>query len=156
MKLFLLRHGKASEAVENQKDFDRGLAKKGVKQSKKIGQFLTNYDIDYALVSSAKRTIETFDEVNKVLQIEEVYESQDLYLASALKMNEVINSHVTHKNILLVGHNFGISELVDYYTGIDVQLATGNLAMLEFDVQSTAHFSKFSGRLIEVISPKNI
>ncbi|MFK8044231.1 MAG: histidine phosphatase family protein [Crocinitomicaceae bacterium] len=156
MKLFLMRHGKAIEAIENQRDFDRGLAKKGKRQSKKMGEFLKNSDIDYALVSSAKRTVETFDEVNRVLQIDEVYESQDLYLATAHQISEVLNSHITHKNVLLVGHNYGISEVVDYYTGIDVQLGTGHIAIIEFDVQSSAHFSKFSGRLIEVVSPKNL
>lgn len=156
MKLFLLRHGKASEGVQNQKDFDRPLAPKGHKQCKKIGKFLKSEGINYAIVSSAKRTMETFDIVNTYLNIEEIYESKDLYLAQDVKINEVINAHVTHKDILVVGHNFGISELVYYYTGVDVVLATGELAIIEFDFQSTAHFSKQAGRLIEVISPKSL
>lgn len=156
MKLFLLRHGKAKEGVENQKDSKRQLAEKGHKQSKKIGKFLKDFDIKYALVSTAKRTMETFDDVNKYLNIEEVYESEDLYLASDKKINEVINTHITYHDILVVGHNFGISELVDYYTGIEIVLSTGNLAIIEFDVQSSAHFSQNAGRLIEVISPKTL
>lgn len=144
------------EGVENQKDFNRALAEKGYKQSKKIGKYLKSFKIEYAIVSSAKRTMETFDTVNEFLKIEEVYESEDLYLASDRKINEVINTHITHKDLLVVGHNFGISDLIEYYTGIDIVLATGHLAIIYFDVQSTAHFSKDAGRLIEVISPKTL
>ena len=156
MKLFLLRHGKAVENTVNQKDYDRGLSPKGLKQSKKIGKFLKNNEISYALISPSKRTQETFDIVNDYLKIEDVHKSEKLYLASSGQINEVINAHVTPNNVLLVGHNFGISELIDFYTGIDIILPTGTLAIIEFDAQSTAHFSQFSGRLLEVISPKNL
>ncbi|MDX1349706.1 MAG: histidine phosphatase family protein [Putridiphycobacter sp.] len=156
MKLFLLRHGKAKEGIDNQKDFDRGLAEKGFKQSKKIGKYLKNSGISYAIVSSAKRTMETFDSVNKYLNIEEVYESKDLYLASSETINNVINTHVTEKDVMVVGHNYGISDLVDFYTGIDITLSTGMVAIIEFDVQSSAHFSRYAGRLIEVITPKTL
>lgn len=156
MKLFLLRHGKAVQGFENQKDFDRDLADKGMKQSKKIGNYLRGNGIKYGLVSSANRTQQTFDILNKQLNIEEVYESPDLYLASAETINEVINSHVTGHDLVVVGHNFGISDLIDYYTGININLSTCMLAIIEFDTQSTAHFSRQGGRLLDVISPKDL
>ncbi|MFK8038445.1 MAG: histidine phosphatase family protein [Crocinitomicaceae bacterium] len=156
MKLFLLRHGKATEGFENQKDFDRVLAGKGKKQSKKIGSYLKDTDIKYGLVSPAKRTQQTFDIINEHINIESVYESPDLYLSSADVINDVINQHVTASDILVVGHNFGISDLVDFYTGININLSTCMLAIIEFDAQSTAHFSRQGGRLLEVISPKDL
>ncbi len=156
MKLFLLRHGKALESIENQKDYDRELSGKGLKQSKKIGKFLIGHDIAYALTSSAKRTMQTFDIVNDYINVEEMHDTKDLYLASSSKINDVINHHVTPKNILVVGHNFGLSELIDFYTDIDIVLSTGTLAIIEFDAQSTAHFTQSSGRLLEVVSPKNL
>ncbi len=156
MKLFLLRHGKAEQAVENQKDFDRSLNKKGEKQCKKIGKFLKNQGIEKIISSAAARTKESTKIVNKQLQIEDVSFDKTLYLASSTAINEVINNLVTAKTTLVVGHNFGISELIDYYTGNAVILSTGCMAIIEFDVTSSAHFGRFSGRLKEIISPKNL
>lgn len=156
MKLFLLRHGKAEQGVENQKDFNRILSEKGIKQSKKIGKYLKGGNINYGLVSPSNRTQETFDIVNDYLNIEETFESPDLYLASAETINETINRHVTGHDLIVVGHNFGISDLIDYYTDININLSTCMLAIIEFDTQSTAHFSRQGGRLLEVVSPKDL
>ncbi|MFD1552242.1 hypothetical protein DNU06_11585 [Putridiphycobacter roseus] len=156
MKLFLLRHGKAAQGVENQKDFDRPLNEKGEKQIKKIGKFLQNQGIEKIVSSSALRTKQTTKIVNKALEVEDVTFDKSLYLASSMDIHELINGLVTAKTMLVVGHNYGISELIDYYTGNAVVLSTGCMAIIEFDVTSSAHFSRFAGTLKEIVSPKNI
>jgi len=156
MKLFLLRHGKAVQGVENQTDFDRDLSDKGFKQSRKIGQFLINKGIDRIISSSAKRTVSTAETVNSFLNIKDLKLESELYLADYEFLFHYLSNLVSGDTILLVGHNFGISQLVDYYTGYTVALGTGHLAIIDFDVTSLSHFSKHSGRLIEIVSPKQL
>lgn len=156
MKLFVLRHGKAVRASENQYDVDRELSKKGIGQIEKMGQYLQGHDIGTILSSSAKRTLLTSLGVNKYLRIDDVHYQDDLYLASADIIHASISALNTSKDLLYVGHNFGISQLVTYYTGVPILLSTGMLAIIEFDFDSSGYFSMETGQLIDTIKPKLI
>ncbi len=154
MKLFILRHGKSVEIAENQYDVDRGLSKKGIKQIEKMGKYLHQSGIKSILSSSAKRTVLTTLGINKYLKLDNIVYEDELYLADA----HTIHNHITkldwREDMLFVGHNFGISQLVTFYTGEPTLLSTGMLAVVEFDFESSAFFSQDTGTLIETVKPK--
>ena len=156
MKLFILRHGKAVQASENQYDVDRELSKKGIKQIDKMGQYLTQFNIGTVLSSSAKRAALTTIGVNKYLKLDNITYEDELYLADTAVLHHHISSLKATNDLLFVGHNFGISQLVTYYTGEPILLSTGMLAILEFDAESSAYFSKETGTLIDAVKPKLI
>ncbi len=62
-EIFILRHAKSSWDNINLSDFERPLAQRGIKDTKKIFSFITdnNFNIDKVLCSSAVRAKETFD-----------------------------------------------------------------------------------------------
>ena len=156
MKLFILRHGKAVKNSENQYDVERDLSAKGFDQIEKIGNFLKKYDIKAILSSSAKRTVSTTEGVNKHLDLDYIVYEDDLYLSDVKTIHHYISKFSVTGDFLFVGHNFGISQLVTYYTGEPINLSTGMLAIVEFEVESPMYFSEDSGRLIDVINPKQL
>lgn len=158
MKLFLLRHGKAEENEGQKSDFERDLNKKGNKQINKIGQFLQNYsqEIDHILTSSAKRTMSTMQIMKDYIGVNSIQADKNLYLASVPTISLSISKQLNKGDLLYVGHNFGISQLVEYYTGHSVVLSTGSLAIIDFECESFQEIIQDSGILIEVINPKTL
>ena len=59
--LVLMRHAKSNWSGDLS-DFDRPLSERGVKSARALGKWLRENDLfpDFALVSAAKRTVETF------------------------------------------------------------------------------------------------
>ena len=68
--LVLMRHAKSnwSGALS---DFDRPLNPRGISTARVLGNWLRSNELlpDFALVSAAKRTVETFDELKNKLPI---------------------------------------------------------------------------------------
>lgn len=159
MKIFILRHGKAEEQSENQRDYDRALAPKGIKQIHKIGSFLqkNKVKIDKILSSTAKRTMETTEIVNTYLQCKNIATFEGLYLTDRLTILKYICESGEGDNLLLVGHNFGISEFVSEMINYPLTLSTGTL--VEIDVEFIENWKMCSfgmGKLIHHIPPKTL
>ena len=62
--LVLMRHAKSNWSGDLS-DFDRPLNSRGISSARALGNWLRSNDLlpDFALVSAAKRTVETFDEL---------------------------------------------------------------------------------------------
>lgn len=117
-RIYLVRHGKAEEGYDKP-DFERSLSEKGEKKTNKIADFLfsQNVKIDIMLVSMARRTHQTaqiiadkLDIPNSKIQIEKT-----LYLASTNEiLNEIFALSDQIENLMILGHNPGISSLAVY------------------------------------------
>jgi len=105
--LVLMRHAKSNWSGDLS-DFDRPLNERGIRSARVLGNWLRANDLlpDFALVSAAKRTVETFDE----LKINCRYEKKrKLYLAPSEEIFHQLRQ--VHANrLLLICHNPGISE----------------------------------------------
>lgn len=136
--LILLRHAKSSWKNPSLSDFDRPLNKRGIKDAPAMAELVRkkNIPLDLILSSTAKRTSETTKTFVKILDYKnEILFLDDLYLASSktiLSKIHLINE--VYKNILVVCHNPGITDLTNYIgdTIID-NIPTTGIAGFTFD-----------------------
>ncbi len=156
MQIFILRHGKAKDAIPNQKDFDRPLSGKGEKQINKIGKYIADKGITQIISSSAKRTTQTTEIANTYMDVKKVSFFEDLYLTDAATIKEKIADFAEDEKVLFVGHNFGISDFVGALTDQHVTLSTGMLAIVSLDIKDWSHLTFGLGHLDDIISPKTL
>ena len=155
LTLCLLRHGKAANPEGYEKDYDRPLSKKGIVQINQVGYFLKQegHCIDQIISSSALRTKETTQISNHYLGVPKVSFHDDLYLANRETILDVVMNTSEEKNILYVGHNFGISELATYFAGERISMTTGMLITIQFDTDNWKDIIKRNGVLKEYLQP---
>ena len=91
MKLFLMRHAEAQETRQID-DIFRELTNKGIKEAKEATKFLQNYQIDKILVSSAKRTMQTAEIIQKKLTYPNFEVLSELYASSASEIIKIISN----------------------------------------------------------------
>jgi phosphohistidine phosphatase len=120
--LFLLRHAKSSWKDASLSDFDRPLSNRGKQDAPLIArQFLKNkIEIDLIISSSARRTLETGKIFENVLRLtSKILKDDNLYYASSydmLKTITQINDNI--RNVIIVCHNPGITNLANYLSNI--------------------------------------
>ncbi|MFD1769676.1 SixA phosphatase family protein [Sphingobacterium suaedae] len=139
--LYIIRHAKAEEHGLAQKDFDRNLVDKGIERAKQTAEELKkrlphNHEKTMILASTANRAAQTaqiFCEVLGYPAADVVWEPR-IYEAHYLMLMKRINDvPARFSHVLLVGHNPGLSDFVDYVTNTYVNLKTSAIARLELD-----------------------
>lgn len=161
-KIYLIRHGKAEEGYDKS-DFERNLIEKGERKTKKTADFLfsQNVKIDLMLVSMAHRTQQTaqiiadkLDIPNSKIQIEKT-----LYLASTNGiLNEIFALNDQIENIMIVGHNPGISSLAVYLSNSeDVDwMPTSGVAAIEIKTDQWTEIPNAKSKLIFYKTPAKL
>jgi phosphohistidine phosphatase len=111
-RLILLRHGKAESVSATGGDFDRGLTDRGRRDSALMGRVLAEAGVtlDLALVSSARRAQETWEEVSRAFPDVRVDVSRGLYLAAREQLAAAVAAVGEGLNVIVVGHNPGLHE----------------------------------------------
>ncbi len=138
MKLILMRHGHAQEPTSmNQSDHDRPLTSRGKKEATVTAQWLRTKGIIPTMVvaSSAVRVQETLGEVLKEFPDLQVSTKSDLYMASP-KIYRAHLGKLGQGDVLMIGHNPGISALASDMSGQDVYFRTAEAMVLEFEDDS--------------------
>ena len=118
-KIYILRHAEAGWPA-GADDFQRPLSKQGEADAQQIVATLTdeNIDLDYVLSSSARRTRETLKPILTAWPELDVKYREDLYLASAGKLYEVLKALPAEvNNVLFVGHNPGLHGFLSFLVG---------------------------------------
>ena len=133
MKLHLLRHGKTHQQSDSGRDFDRKLNPKGIAQCELLGEYLADKLSDCETwCSAAKRTRETFSNVTKKIELNKVAMREDLYLCSRETLIEALWQRSGDSDLLIIGHNYGISDLATYLLDERIELRTGGYICIEF------------------------
>lgn len=147
-KLCLLRHSDAENLVNELSDFQRKLSKIG---KEKVRDFSLNYSnslvFDCVLCSTAYRTRETLE----LLAIKQIRSNHfdSLYLANInTLLTEIEKVPDTIKNLLVVGHNNGLSDLATFLTGNIVHLATCQMVEIQLEIENWSLIGKETGSLI--------
>lgn len=150
MKLHLLRHAKTNQISPTGKDFDRELLPKAYEQLQEFREFYTQnpFQVGHILCSSAVRTRQTLDQIKELFADVPLTFLNELYLASAGELLKIINALQSPEDILLIGHNEGISELASELSAAFILLKTCGLVSLEFPFESSAMVSKETGVLV--------
>lgn len=140
-QLVILRHGKAEQDTMAKDDYDRILTGRGNKNATDMGVFiLEKWGLpDLILSSSARRAHDTAILVAQSLGYpqEEIKTDQNLYFAPSRWILNVISKLPDEVNrCLYVGHNPGVTELVNDL-GIHLDnLPTASAACFDFNIDS--------------------
>ena len=127
--LTLFRHAKSSWDDAVPRDFDRPLNTRGEKAAFIMGIWAKRNGLtfDHVVASPAVRVIETIDQfVQGTGERIEPNWDRRIYLASSATLMDVLRDQSdAHKNLLMVGHNPGLEDLVfDFLRAVSHQLKT--------------------------------
>lgn len=144
--LLLLRHAKSSWDNDGLTDYERPLNDRGRRDAPRMGKLIRREGLtpDLVVASSAKRAATTaelvaleFSLASEILYTDKLYLAEpETYIALARQLNDEVNS------LMMVGHNPGIQELVDWLTGQDERMSTAALAYIRAPIEQ---WSKLAG-----------
>lgn len=139
-ELLLLRHGKTASSLEGD-DFNRPLKDSGKRNAQRVGAWLARNGLrpDLVLASPAERARVTAEKCCKVMGIgsADVVCDARLYLAGAERLQAILQElGDTAKRVLLVGHNPGLTLLLDTLTRDTSRNGNGSTGL---SVTSIAH-----------------
>ncbi len=159
--LLVLRHAKSSWKDSGVADFERPLNARGRRASDLIGRFIRKKKLnpDLVLSSNATRARETIGLVLESARlIVELRYDERLYLASADRLAEIISQIEDDRSqVMLVGHNPGMEELLPRLTGVVGRMPTGALAKIVLQVDRWTEVSDTrSGGLEWLVKPKDL
>lgn len=149
MLLHLLRHAKTNPNSSTGKDFDRELLPRGYAQIEELKKFFETNPIapKHILCSSAKRTRQTLAELQDLWPLAQIQFLDELYLASKQEILSAICALQTSGEILVVGHNEGLSELAIYLTDKALWLKTCGFVSLDLPFETSTYISADTGNV---------
>jgi phosphohistidine phosphatase len=137
-RLLLLRHGEAEAIATGGSDIERALTAQGRNEVVSAADVMTRAQlcVDRVLVSSARRTLETAAIMAERLTFPRPAEPQEaLYLAPPPGLlQSLARCHASCHQVMLIGHNPGLSDLVERLTDgrQRLTLRTAGLCLLSF------------------------
>jgi phosphohistidine phosphatase len=156
-RLILMRHAK-SDWSGGLDDHERPLNGRGRQSAPDVAEQLAGLGWTPELVvsSDSARTTETWALMAPALPHAEVKLTRRLYLPSVQAIGRVIGGLPDEVvTAMLVGHNPGFSEAVEWLTGEGIDLKTANAALLETTVEGWEKAVDKRGRwsLVDVVVP---
>lgn len=151
--LYLVRHAKSSWDNPDLDDFDRPLNDRGLRDAPRMGERLTQRDInpDIIISSEAVRALETAKALAQRLQYAErkiVTDSKLYHADEETLLHYVQRIPDEHRIAILVGHNPGLTEfaalLVDDFEN---DIPTCGIVAITFQVDSWKKVLPQTGRL---------
>jgi phosphohistidine phosphatase len=166
-RLLLLRHAK-SASPDGVRDHERPLAPRGRKAAPLMAAYLRDEQLfpDLALVSSSRRTRETWDLVRPALgEVETRFEPR-IYEAPSERLLAVLREvPPSVRTLMIVGHNPGSADLARLLIGHGDRYAyarmahkfpTAGLAVIDFATDGWAEVKPGGGRLDRFVTPKSV
>ncbi|TNF98497.1 MAG: phosphohistidine phosphatase SixA [Gammaproteobacteria bacterium] len=131
-ELLIMRHAK-SDWNAPVSDYDRPLNKRGKKEAKQMGQYLNEIGLvpDKVISSPALRAKATAETViNHMGSGKDITFDRELYMSGVETLLENIRGYAQEsKRLMLVAHNPGMDELVEYLCGYDLPLSDNGKLM---------------------------
>jgi phosphohistidine phosphatase len=166
-RLMLLRHAKSARPP-GVADIDRPLAPRGRDAAARMGAYLRDEALvpDVALVSSSRRTRETWDLVAPALDGVEARFEPRIYEAPEARLLAVLREVEPEvRTLLMIGHNPGFEDLAARLVGggdrsaserLSEKFPTAALAVIDFEADSWAEVAAGAGRLERFVTPKSL
>ena len=161
--ILLLRHAKSSWDEPGLDDFDRPLAKRGIKDAPRMGAFVEKcgYVPDHIISSPAKRAKQTASLFSESAGIESrgIQREEDFYYGSAFDYLEAIQkSSEDYETIMVVGHNPKIEEAVSILCSdqrsYPVRMPTAALVCVEHPAMKWSQVKEGTARIKWMVIPK--
>tara|TARA_B100000745_G_scaffold257052_1_gene179938 strand:- start:200 stop:685 length:486 start_codon:yes stop_codon:yes gene_type:complete len=160
-----MRHAKSDWSGPQISDFDRPINKRGTRNAIRIGGWMNeNNHTPQKIISSpalrAKETIELVAEQISKFNLEDLTYEDELYLAGFTQLIEFINTFKDKvQSLMLVGHNPGIENLVNYLCDRsgdkETIVTTANLFIFKFSSDSFNTAVDII-ELVEAIKPREL
>jgi phosphohistidine phosphatase len=155
-KLLLIRHAKA-EKETSVKDIDRPLKYTGIQDARFMADRLKERSLipKLLITSPALRTKTTAEIFADNLLLPDPVINRDIYEASQQTLLKTINQLPGKYDFVgIVGHNPGMSLILDYLTGEAREVHTSTVALIEFETDDWASVGRDIGKLVYYSSPK--
>lgn len=160
--LILLRHAKSSWRNASLDDADRPLAERGERDAPRMGERLRSRGAQPTLLltSPARRALRTAEIIGRALglALRQTRTVPELYLASPAAIREVLAAQDdAHGCVLLVGHNPGLTDLVNELLpglGLD-DLPTAGVVGVDLAGATWVAAARMRGQLSYFDYPKN-
>jgi len=135
INLFIVRHGDAEPKTDLAEDFNRKLTKKGIKQLKRVANFLDEMDhhIENVISSPLVRAYQSADIIVDELKMNVKIEKNDNLKPEADVTDIMPFLKGLKGNTIIVGHDPNVSLLLNKISGTDGKLKKGGIAVLKFD-----------------------
>jgi phosphohistidine phosphatase len=138
--LLIMRHAK-SDHLPSFSDFDRPLNERGELEPQEIAKQLNarSIGIDKAVISSARRTKETWDILNRNLikSPAHIFFEANLYNAYCEDMIGILLHHASNaKHVLVIAHNPAVTEVCNVLSGTFHEFKPADLAVLSTVAES--------------------
>lgn len=138
--LYLVRHAEAVVKESRQDDHSRELTPKGVRDALHLGARLKeqNHTLDLLVSSSALRAEQTTTLIAETLNLDRILLEDLLYEAPVRLLLEYVNNlEDSCHNVMLTGHNPGITYFAEYLTKADIgDMVPGRMVIVQFSVAS--------------------
>ena len=165
-RIILLRHGKAEMPSIDCSDFDRPLNARGTQNAAAIGKFLASHKLlpELVLVSPARRTLQTCDQVNQEWQDRIPVRLVDsLYEASAQTvLSAIFDNAGDCRSVMVIGHNPSLVVLLNHLTSNHTSafnttiFPTCTLADIGFEAAHITDIDCEHGRLISLKTVRDL
>lgn len=139
LQLFFLRHAEAEDG-QGKSDFERPLSPRGILQAEQRSTDFANSlklsSNSLLIYSSAVRAASTAHILQQHIGLpaEQLLQIPEIYEASYQELMSIICAQAPHiTELILVGHNPGLSYLVQYLTDYPLSLGTAQMAILEVE-----------------------
>lgn len=158
--LYLLRHAKSSWKDASLPDFERPLASRGRKGCELVGRYIQANSLEFDLIicSTSVRTRETIELIRQQSKLQaEVRYDERLYEATPDRLLEVISQiENDRKNVMLIGHNPGMQELLQLLTGVIDEFPTACFAKVNMKVSKWTESAEKRSTLEWIVRPKEL
>ena len=162
--LLLMRHAKSSWKESNIPDHDRPLNRRGKHDAPLMGKLLRDQkmNLDLIISSTAVRAETTANLIAKAIRYKgKIILDKSIYDAEPMDLLTLLsNSSDEYNNILLVGHNPTMEEMVQMITNSpEITMATCAIAHLTLSIDTWTDLKEkqtFRGKLENFWTPKEL
>jgi phosphohistidine phosphatase len=149
--LHFLRHAKTNQNSATGRDFDRELLPRGYEQIIELQAKIATkpISISHVFCSSAQRTRQTLSQIATFFPDATISFHDELYLASKSELLNFLTEKKNSEEILVIGHNEGLSDLVSYLTDTDIHLKTCGYIQVSFPFDHSGYLSSGTGSVVE-------
>lgn len=151
MILHFLRHAKTNQNSPTGVDFDRELLQRGNEQLRELHAKIASQHLSISRVycSSAQRTRQTLTQITEFFPDATISFHDELYLATKADLLNFITQQKSSEEILIIGHNEGLSDLVSYLTDSEIHLKTCGYIKVSFPFDHSGYLSSGTGSVVE-------